>query len=51
MKKCDICGKLLNDNGFAFDSKHLCHECALTHTAVCECCGERMWAQDMVDNR
>lgn len=51
MKKCDICGKLLNDNGFAFDGKHLCHECALRHTAVCECCGERMWAQDMVDNR
>ena len=48
---CTECGRTLEENeGHAFDGRHLCDDCFHTLTAECDCCGTRIWREDSEGN-
>lgn len=49
---CSVCGAVIpEDGGTVFDEQLLCDHCLNTETIICECCSERVWCEDAVDNR
>ena len=41
---CSECGAILTEETIhEFDGQIMCEHCLNVHTAICECCGERIW--------
>lgn len=51
--KCCVCGAelVVGETAIEFDGQYLCGECHARDTVVCECCGDRIWERDSVDER
>ena len=44
---CSECGAILTEETMCeFDGQIMCEHCLNVHTAICECCGERIWRDD-----
>lgn len=44
---CAFCGKEFNASALTiFDDQPMCPDCLAERTLVCECCGDRIWAED-----
>ncbi len=49
---CSVCGAVIEEGGgTVFDDRLLCEHCLREETIVCECCSERVWREDAVDDR
>ena len=44
---CSMCGEILTEESmYEFDGSLFCRHCLGEQTAVCNCCGRRIWQND-----
>ena len=45
---CEFCGCLIDDDDYTeWNGQIICSDCLENHTTTCECCGERIWDEDV----
>ena len=45
---CKSCGNVIDiDDYEKFNDQILCSDCMEEHTTICDCCGERIWNEDI----